>query len=53
MGAPYFSGLKTLMHELIFVKNNFHLESIKNDNTAVKMSNNFYNADRVNNSIIL
>ena len=34
MGASDFSKLKTLIHEIIFVKNNIYPESIKNDNGA-------------------
>ena len=39
MGAPYFSKLKTVIHELIFVKNDFYSKNIKDDNGAVAMRN--------------
>ena len=39
MGTPDFFELKTLIHELICGGNNFHPESIKNDNAAIAASN--------------
>ena len=49
----FFFELKTLIHELNFVKNNFHPESIKHDNAAVAMGRFFYEANIVNNSVNL
>ena len=36
--ARFFPKLKTLIHELICVKNNFYAETIKNDNGSVAMT---------------
>ena len=41
-----FFELKTLINELIFVKNIFHPESIKNDNAAVSMRHKFLQRER-------
>ena len=37
----FFSELKTLIHELIWVKNDFHPAPIKNNNAAIIISNKY------------
>ena len=45
------SKLKTLIQDLICVKNNVYTESIKNDNGSVAMKKYIYSANGANNSI--
>ena len=50
-GRAIFSPkLKTVIHELIFVKNNFYPATIKNDNGAVAMIFFLFGANGTNNS---
>ena len=47
MGAPDFSKFKTIIHELICVKNNFYPAIIKNENGAVAMRIFFVRHERI------
>ena len=46
MGAPDFSKLKTLIHELIFVQNVFYPETMQNGNEAVPMGKKIVQRER-------
>ena len=48
-----FSKLKTLIHDLICVKNDFYPETIKNDNGAAAMIKQLCDANGTNKSIKL
>ena len=41
IGVPDFPGLKALIHELIYVKNDIYSATIKYDNGAIAMRNFF------------
>ena len=53
MCARFVSKLKTLIHELICVKNNFYPATIKNENRAAEVRKKLCGAKGTNNSIKL